>query len=394
MINEKMGVPDNIELVAKRIHRRILTYLNRKNIDIFFGENLLLYTVFRIGNLDLNISVKINLDKIDQPLTQVHSMSMAMGAEFEMSGEKLRKRSIMDDPSLVINIVCDRIDIEKIRNELSDVAVVSHIAHELKHLYDNYYRNPSVIGYSKYQSFQFNIGLPSVAEFLFLLYYTTVEENLVRPVEFYTDMVENNITKKDFRDYIKSSEIIKWLSKGETMTLDMLKETIKSDPMLKYFLEQLYASEDYESVGDPVDDVLNIVLINIINNDIKSLDRQIDGYKRRLVRENPVLRSGNVINIIMNQPLVVDPSNEEKLRKIFVDRLNKFQKYENNREKYFENLIKDLNFTSMKMKRKLYKLYDMLPEETKNESILNWELFNKINSKPIVTKIDWEKLKK
>ena len=47
------------------------------------------------------------------------------------------------------------------------------------------------------------------------------------------------------------------------------------------------------------------------------------------------------------------------------------------------------------MKRKLYKLYDMV-KETTNKSIINWELHNKINSKneKMVYTLDFKSFKR
>lgn len=70
---------------------------------------------------------------------------------------------------------------------------------------------------------------------------------------------------------------------------------------------------------------------------------------------------------------------EEKANKKFNQILKKYQKYERNPEKYFEYLEKYLNFVGRKTKRKLFKLYDMV-ENDKN-SIINWDLHNKINKK-------------
>ena len=57
-------------------------------------------------------------------------------------------------------------------------------------------------------------------------------------------------------------------------------------------------------------------------------------------------------------------------------------KYKNNHDKYFDILEKRLNFAGKKMKRKLYKLYDMLDtDKKKTGDIFNWELHTKINSK-------------
>jgi len=51
--------------------------------------------------------------------------------------------------------------------------------------------------------------------------------------------------------------------------------------------------------------------------------------------------------------------------------------------KYFAYLVKRINFVGNKMIKKLHKLYDMAKDDTKttSNSVLNWDLHTKINSK-------------
>lgn len=86
---------------------------------------------------------------------------------------------------------------------------------------------------------------------------------------------------------------------------------------------------------------------------------------------------------------------EKLANKKFNQMLSKYQKYEKNPQKYFEYLEKKLNFVADKMKRKLYKLYDMV-KDTTNKSIINWDLHNKINSKneKLVYTLDFKSFKR
>jgi len=136
----------------------------------------------------------------------------------------------------------------------------------LKHLFDDSkIKSKKIDDYAYYKSYQIG-GFPKVIrDFTFLLYYTTTIENLVRPSEMYSDMIDKNITKSKFAEYLKSSEIIKNLKESRDFSFEDFINEINNDSDIEMMLQ---GAEDkgYNRTGDNAKDVLQLALINMNNS--------------------------------------------------------------------------------------------------------------------------------
>lgn len=383
-ILEKLGIPEGIEKQADILYQAVIDSLDKIEISEYLEEPIEIGR-FNIEIKDLkfdNIPFVLFLNiipDIDGPI--LVNLGCAKGMKFITSNKKIKVLRDFESAHFRITLaVPDDIKKDSIITHIKENLEPNLIAHELMHLYDSYknkYEN--IIDYVDYQSYQQLMGLsPDVADFMYLMYYMSVAENLVRPSELYSKLLKDEVNKDNFLQYMKSSDIMKTIERARTFSLEKLKEKINNDEKLKEFIQEAINSKNYKSIGDTADDVLNIILMSIASNSLSLINEVLSMYA-----SSP---SGDLFGFILG--LLGNKSDEEKEREEIAEKTMKemsdmYKKNIKNPKKYFEKLEKSLNFAGEKMKRKLYKLYDMVKDstKTKSDSVLNWDLHTKISSK-------------
>lgn len=381
ILNEKLGIPSEISKQSKKLYESILEDIKRFNNDdsidqseFEFGRELSM----KIGEYDIKISdLTINVPVILKLYFQYGENKKP----FYFSAGQSSRSSIGDDLMLHSDISKGFLSISvavfknnkqhEVVDEINKNLKERHIAHELMHLYETYKNKKKTLKQrGEYNAFNIQ-GLPGILrEFLYLLYYTTSIENSVRPVEFYQDILYTNVKKSEFRNYIEKSEIIETLRKSEKFSLDDYKKRLEDSEEIKKFLKDA-KSKGYKSIGENSDDALNILMINIINTSIESIDNMLGGYT--------------------SQSFLGKEIDFDKVNSKFNKIINSYEKFKGNPQKYFEFLVKNLNFVGNKMKKKLYKIYDMIEEK---KVIVDWETYCEINKNEIVYNIDFNSFKK
>lgn len=378
MINEKLGIPKGINEESIRIYNSILEDIEKFDIDeeididLFEGNRMsITIGTYDITILDLEVRypVMLNLfyNKGKQPPIY---FSAGQSAKSSVKSD-LRTHTDIKDGFLSINIAVFS------GNKQSDVVRVikdnlkqRHIAHEIMHIYDEFKtKSRSLKQRGEYGAFNIQSFPTILKEILYLLYYTTTIENSVRPVEMYQDMIWNNVKKSQFKSYVEKSEIIDTLKKAENFTLEEYKSRLDSSKEVEKLLEEL-KSRGYKSIGKKSDDALNIIRINIMDKTLKDVDNFIKGY---------------IMSSYFGKEVDIEKANQK-----FNSILKSYEKFKNNDE-YFEFLIKRLNFAGKKMKKKLYKLYDMIEEK---KVIVDWNTYCDITGSEIVHSIDFNSFRK
>ena len=228
---------------------------------------------------------------------------------------------------------------------------ISSLSHELKHKYDSNVKDISLYGdTAKYVGTQKSRGFDVKAidtVFLIYLYYTSSFEELVRMTEMASLIKSNNITKKDFKNFLINSKLYERFKKIKSYTYEELRSSIKSElSSVVTFLEGL--DEDVESLSEDqiIDRFLEIVYINLVNNIISDFDR--------FMEVNPLNQLFSFFGLSDDE----DDDNYEIIevkRKFF-----KFMKrYQYRPLDYFKDEIKVMNKSADKTLRKLSKLYDL-----------------------------------
>ena len=240
----------------------------------------------------------------------------------------------------------------------SSTSLVTSLAHELKHSFDDFKdQRTSLKNISKYLGIQkTNFPFKPISNFLFNLYFIHSIENLVRPTEFATLMKLNNVNKKDFYNFVTSSEMYGSLRNAYNFSYEKMTEELKNDiPNIKSFLDKL--GVDVPNTDDEiVDELLRLLYVNLVNNTIST------------VKE---LMTNNFL-----ENLFGFSGDKDK----FFDKLARiFSKFSDRELDFFKYEEKNMKHISSKMMKKISKLYD-LANDDKN-SIKDWDLHQKISGK-------------
>lgn len=386
-VNEKLGVPEGINQEANRLYRKLLRDIDDLSLYTFteLDENESEYLI-TIGTYNINIqdlklkSVPFDLkliyhSEVDKP-TMV-SASYSTNLRYSDKNDKILIVPNIDDSALSITIAVgdgDSQNLNDIINTIKNELTSKTIAHELMHMYDEHKKKiGSIVSKSEYNSFQNIASFPKlISDFLYLLYYTSSNENTVRPTEIYHDMLEKEITKSDFVNYMKDNDIITKLSNAEKFSMKEFKDKLNNDKEVIETVDKM-SNNGYDRIGSYADDILNLLMINLINENIDTV---------RNILKNYIDRSTSPFDMLFSSFMGTSSEDNEKADSFFKKIVKSYMKYKNNHDKYFDILEKRLNFAGKKMKRKLYKLYDMLDtDKKKTGDIFNWELHTKINSK-------------
>ena len=377
-INEKLGVPRGVVEEAEVVHKKIMDSLHNKNKKDWDEDGNSIKIILDSINIKLeNVTLEevpiilevryVEDEDIPDNTDLPELISMAYGKQpiYDEKGGQIVHKFDKDRVAIFINLIATRNNTyEDLLKELEEKVTVDIIAHEIKHIYDDYKSITSSIHDSAdYSSKQLG-GLPIImSKFLHMLYFTSHVENLVRPVELYMRMGSNKINKDNFLEFMSNDDIIKNLNAAINFNLDNFKKALANDPEVQELLKEAKDS-DFKSTGDDAIDALTIIFIGLSNEYMSSVVDELNSY----------VNSFSAATILPNMHRVMETTknNYERL-------INNFQKYHNNPQKYFELLIKRIKFTSNKTKKKLYKLYDMAKDSKK--SILNWDLHNKINKR-------------
>lgn len=386
-VNEKLGVPEGINQEANRLYRKLLRDIDDLSLYTFteLDENESEYLI-TIGTYNINIqdlklkSVPFDLKLIYHPEVDEPTMVSAAystNLRYSDKNDKINIVPNIDDSALSITIAVgdgDSQNLNDIINTIKNELTSKTIAHELMHMYDEHKKKiGSIVSKSEYNSFQNIASFPKlISDFLYLLYFTSSNENTVRPTEIYHDMLEKEITKSDFVNYMKDNDIITKLSNAENFSMKEFKDKLNNDKEVIETVDRM-TKDGYERIGSYSDDILNLLMINLINENIDTV---------RNILKNYIDRSTSPFDMLFSSFMGTSSEDNEKADSFFKKIVKSYMKYKNNHDKYFDILEKRLNFAGKKMKRKLYKLYDMLDtDKKKTGDIFNWELHTKINSK-------------
>ena len=365
---------------------------NGKPLDLsdFYKEKF----VYSLGSYDVKISdlkmesvpFKLILHEREHPKNPI-LFSASYGSDIFFDKSPVINYNVEASHFLINVSVDDKTTKSQIVDVIERDLKPSIIAHELMHFYDkSKLPKDTIEKRAEYVSYQKGGFPPMINDFLHLLYYMTGIENVVRPSELQQMISDNMITKSEFKDFVNSTEMMKNIKKAEKFSLEEFKNELENDKEVIRMVKTSI-SKGYNSIGSVSDDALNLIMINISHGALDATERLLKDYLFSFARKM------NPLETIFGSSELTKRA--ERANKEFNRILKKYQKYESNPQKYFELLEKNLNFTGNKLKRKLFKLFDMAKEDKKDNSIINWDLHTKITQKSegLVYTLDFESFK-
>jgi hypothetical protein len=267
------------------------------------------------------------------------------------------------------------------------------MAHELMHRFRRSKKSKGLAGdtadYQAYASGKLNFGIPVINEFMLYSYFIQNEENVVRPAEVASRMIQKGITKEMFYKFITEDEVFKELKKIQNFSFDYLIQKLhdqmdRVDKLLQYSGIKIgRLSKDKK-----IKKVLELVYINLVNLKMGFFEKFVltwDEQKFKGLGQLASLFGGGK-----------EPSeNKTKLLKKFQ---NHVSKYENRETDFFKYECERVNYVATKLMKRISKVYSLIPDEKgqTNESILDWDLHQKLMEKkygkrPIETSYKYKK---
>jgi len=393
MITEAVGVPEGIIDEAEKLYNFISEQLKRidtKESEYEFGST------FEINILDLNlkeVTVEVSVETVDDYDGEmvIGSMGVYSQSRFE-SGIKMVIVLQNYELNLSLNFIASEnwepSDIYKSFTKDS-IDTISILAHELKHRYDKSKKKIGQLGkftkYRVYTSSGIRFGIPVLDDFMGKSYFINSIENLVRPTEIATRMKLKNITKEQFYDFITNDQTYVEIKNIRDFTFDKLIEGLKNEmDGIDRLLRHIKLNPDEMSEGEKISKVLELVYINIVNAKVNIFDDHFYNTKDKMDQLFSQFIGTSIVD-----------KEKEKIRNKYVSRIIRYQ---NDPVQFFKDECRNFNILGDRMVKKISKIYSLIPDEKEqtNESIINWELHQKLMEKkygkrPIQTTYNFRK---
>lgn len=344
IINEVLGVPDNLYETSVQVYEKILKSTNRikqtktspnDEYEVKFRGKFRI-SDYEFSTINLKLEVKDN-SHFKEP--EIASMSFEMS--YRRTDKFGLKNLVGNDITLLITIInpegqsLDFFEFFK-KNKNS---MISGLSHELKHAYDHFkskFSDPKERSIYSAVSGK-HTGVDALDILLHDIYFTTMTENLVRPSEIVADIKNNKISQKEFLKFLTNSVIYKNLKRISNFSYSNLRKQLENeiqnvDSLLKY----LEIDITNKTKDERIDEVLELFLDNLMN-------WSIENYHQLLVT-HPF------------EVLLGFTKQKQKVFDKFVQRQTKLKTPKN----FFEFYEKKFNTVGNLMIRKIAKLYSIL----------------------------------
>lgn len=373
LLREAVGVPSNLMEVSYVIYDKLIDILpsfDTSDEDAQYKTVYLDEPIF-LGDMEID-SVEFRFDMtLTSQLNEVMVLGWNMTSTSTVSDTKVRKISHtgririgigLAGPNNKIISTDDIVDLV----ERYKVESISSISHELGHIYNDFkseFVNVKKLSqYGALQSINFNI--PPINQFLHYLYFITEIENIVRPGEIYSQMKQNNVTKKDFYDSLIGTKTFKELKNIQNFSYENFREDLKNHMgRIEEIFDQVNIDYSNMSEDEKIDKILRVLLYNIIN---RTMEKISDNY---------ITPVESIFGV-----------SEEK-DKIMNSLMKNAKRFVNDPEKYYLYQQKNMRRISRNVIQKISKIYSLL--ESKKNSITNWDAYLKyyVGKTPIDTEV-------
>lgn len=383
-INEALGVPENILDAADMLYdivERDIKSIDRIQDRYEFDGDI----EFELGDkkkvmID-SYELKVNIEEMEDQEGVLDIISMGMGGSFGFNRNVYMKET---EPSTTLELtitfaVGENWEpeglIKKMEEERDEH--VSSLAHEIKHKYDKQSKQFGLMGPdAEYQATQRrgNFGIPAIDRIFYrYMYYIHAIENLVRPTEVAYSMKRKNITKSQFKEFLENNRVYRELVEIKNFTFDdFISQLKEQEERLDKLIEHIDEDPSNMTVDEKINRVLEVAYIDLVNNRMELFtimtEHAMDDF----------LKFGAQLGIM---PPGFEDRLEglEKTNEVRQKFMNYVMKYEKNPTKFFENEIENFQYVANKMIKKISKLFAMAKDdEPVSESIINWELHQKV----------------
>ena len=399
ILQEAVGVPEGILQAGEELYNLVSDEL--KTIDTTEESyRFKIYSDLVISDVTFTkINVEVSVEEVEEfPYEYPVIASMGVGNEFNFDeGVMLQVNAKSQTIELHINFVApegwepEELYTEFTKDKKQTVSVMSH---EIMHRFHRQKQEHELIGgtadYNTYSSGNLRFGIPVINEFMRYSYYIQQSENIVRPTEVASRMIQKGVKKQDFYNFMINDEVFTELKRIREFSYDYLMERLYEE--MDSINELIsYAGGDPDSMNDEekVKSILELVYVNLVNAKVDTFDNFFYTQSEKMEQ----MFSGFMGQVFGKTQ---EPSGEkEKVRRKFI---NHVSKYKNREMDFFKDECERFNYVSTNLMKKITKIYSLLPDEKEqtNESILNWDLHQKLMEKrygkrPIQTSYNFKK---
>ena len=374
VINEAVGVPDNITNVGETLYNKLINKLDKLSSSGYDMNDLENETLtFGIDDKIADIQID-SIDVLFKFITHEEMMPLAYQnvVKAKLSSDELSMEYKEFENEIDLNLIFT-ITPETTINDLKDYFVnaksdtISTFSHELKHTYDQVKRvKANLKTKAEYQVFsEKGFGVGPVDKVIRYLYFISSIENLVRPSEIYSRIQSSNITKKEFYDFFMNDETIKKLITIRDYNFDLFIDDLRQNiDDCEQFLRRVGEYDDDMNEDEVIGKTLELAYINITNwkTDVLQEYLQIGGIQDLM---DEVMfgkdRKGEKINFLMGY--------QESLTR-----------YKDDPIEFYKDEINNSSIEAGKIIKKLSKLFSLV-KESKTDSIFDFEKYQKLYKK-------------
>jgi hypothetical protein len=384
ILQEAVGVPEGILQAGEELYNLVSDEL--KTIDTTEESySFKIYSDLVISDVTFTkINVEVSVEEVeDFPYGYPVIASMGVGNEFNFDeGVMLQVNAKSQTIELHINFVApEGWEPEELYTEFTKdkEQTVSVMSHEIMHRFHRQKQEHELIGgtadYNTYSSGNLRFGIPVINNFMRYSYFIQKSENIVRPTEIASRMIQKGVKKQDFYDFMVNDEVFTELKRIREFSYDYLMERLYEE--MDSINELIsHAGGDPDSMNDEekVKSILELVYVNLVNAKVDTFDNFFYTQSEKMEQ----MFSGFMGQVFGKTQ---EPNEEkEKVRRKFI---NHVSKYKNREIDFFVDECERFNYVATNLMKKISKIYSLLPDEKEqtNESILDWDLHQKLMEK-------------
>jgi hypothetical protein len=377
LIKEAVGVPEGILKAGEELFKIVASNLKKINNKDNKHEFHITEEELQISDVTIDfIKITVSVEEIEGYDGKPVIASMGVNNAFRFDKGIMMQVSKVDKViELEINFIVPK---EWEPQDLYETFISdethneSVMAHEIMHKFHRTKKTKGFVGdiadYQAYSSGKIRFNIPVLDDFMLYSYYIQAAENTVRPTEVASRMIKKGITKDQFKDFIKEDETFKQLKQIQNFTYDYLISSLRKQmDRIDGLIKHIGDDPSKMSVDYKIEFILKIAYVNLVNLKIEIFDNYFYDNAEKFLQS-----MGGLFGKVSKE--------KEDVRKKFV---NHVVKYENKEMDFFKDECERFNYVATKLMKKISKIYALLPDEKEqtNESILDWELHQKLMEK-------------
>ena len=401
ILQEAVGVPEGILQAGEELYNLVSDEL--KTIDTTeesYSFNI--YSDLVISDVTFTkINLEINVEEVeDFPYEYPVIASMGVGNEFNFDeGVMLLVNTKSSEINLVVNFIApEGWEPEDLYKEFTKdkEKTASVMSHEVMHRFHRQKQTHELMGgtadYNVYSSGNLRFGIPVINDFMRYSYFIQKSENIVRPTEIASRMIQKGVKKQDFYDFMVNDEVFTELKRIREFSYDYLMERLYEEmDSIDGLISHAGGDPDSMNDEEKIKLVLELIYVNLVNAKVDTFDNFFYSHSEKMAQMFSEFMGANLFGGQINPP----SEEKEKVRRKFI---NHVAKYKNREMDFFVDECERFNYVATNLMKKISKIYALLPDEKEqtNESILNWDLHQKLMEKkygkrPIQTSYNFKK---